>query len=263
LWKIALMVEEGNLQDAFDRLQRAQDRLDEAIKNGASPEEIDQLMKEMQQALNDYMRELAEEAQRNPGDQQQSQMMQGQMMSGDQLKEMLDKLQQLMEEGKTAEAAELMEQLRQLMQNMQVVQGQQGQGQGSRPEGHAGPGRHAARPAGPVRRCLPRPAGRPASRRGTGTDQGQGQEQGQDQGRGTSRATSSARTRPIRAGQWRPGLASDRQRGLRERLNQLQNGDLPGDGTERARRAAATSTAPVARWKRPRMRCATAISTAP
>jgi hypothetical protein len=27
-------------------------------------------MKEMQQALNEYMRELAEEAQRNPGDQQ-------------------------------------------------------------------------------------------------------------------------------------------------------------------------------------------------
>jgi arsenate reductase-like glutaredoxin family protein len=47
-----------------------QDRLDEAIKNGASQEEIDQLMKEMQQALNEYMRELAEEAQRNPGDQQ-------------------------------------------------------------------------------------------------------------------------------------------------------------------------------------------------
>ena len=73
LWKIALMVEEGDLPRRLDRLQRAQDRLDEAIKNGASPEEIDQLMKEMQQALNDYMRELAEEAQRNPGDQQQSQ----------------------------------------------------------------------------------------------------------------------------------------------------------------------------------------------
>ncbi|MFN4192513.1 MAG: DUF4175 domain-containing protein, partial [Tabrizicola sp.] len=58
LWTIALMVETGNLQSAFERLQRAQDRLDEAIRNGASPEEIDQLMKEMQQALNEYMREL-------------------------------------------------------------------------------------------------------------------------------------------------------------------------------------------------------------
>ncbi|MDP3659594.1 DUF4175 family protein, partial [Phenylobacterium sp.] len=35
LWTIALMVEEGNLQSALDRLQRAQDRLQEAIENGA------------------------------------------------------------------------------------------------------------------------------------------------------------------------------------------------------------------------------------
>ncbi len=230
LWKIALMVEEGNLQDAFERLQRAQDRLDEAIKNGASPEEIDQLMKEMQQALNDYMRELAEESQRNP-DQQQSEMMQGQMMSGDQLQEMLDRLQQLMEEGKTAEAAELMEQLRQLMQNMQVVQGQQGQGQGS-------PGQKGMQGLGETLRDqqdlsddafrdlqgVPRP----------GDEQGQGQEQGQDQGEdGQQEGDQFGQNQQDQGqGSGDEGSLSDRQRALRERLNQLQNGDLPGDGTE-------------------------------
>ncbi len=235
LWKIAFMVEEGNLQDSFDRLQRAQDRLDEAIKNGASPEEIDQLMKEMQQALNDYMRELAEEAQRNPGDQQEQGQMQGQMMSGDQLQEMLDKLQQLMEEGKTAEAAELMEQLRQLMQNMQVVQGQQGQGQGS-------PGQKGMQGLGDTLRDqqdlsddafrdlqgVPRP----------GEEQGQepGQEQGQDQGQdgqpGDQQGDQLGENQQDN-GQPGEGELSDRQRELRERLNQLQNGDLPGDGTEK------------------------------
>jgi uncharacterized protein (TIGR02302 family) len=221
LWKIAFMVEEGNLQDAFERLQRAQDRLDEAIKNGASPEEIDQLMKEMQQALNDYMRELAEEAQRNPGDQQQQGMMQGQMMSGDQLQEMLDELQRLMEEGKTAEAAELMERLRQLMQNMQVVQGQQGQGQGS-------PGQEGMQGLGETLRDqqelsddafrdlqgVPRP----------GQEPGDGQEPGQEEGQGRDQADNQPG-----GGE---GSLSDRQRELRERLNQLQNGELPGDGTE-------------------------------
>jgi uncharacterized protein (TIGR02302 family) len=237
LWKIAFMVEEGNLQDAFERLQRAQDRLDEAIKNGASPEEIDQLMKEMQQALNDYMRELAEEAQRNPGDQQQSEMMQGQMMSGDQLQEMLDKLQELMEQGKTAEAAELMEQLRQLMENMQVVQGQQGQGQGQ-------PGQPGMQGLGETLRDqqdlsddafrdlqgVPRP----------GDEQGQGQqEQGQEQGQGQDGQDGQdgdqfGENQP--GGQPGEGQGegdlSDRQRELRERLNDLQAGDLPGDGTE-------------------------------
>ena len=229
LWKIALMVDEGNLQDAFERLQRAQDRLDEAIKNGASPEEIDQLMKEMQQALNDYMRELAEESQRNP-DQQQSQMMQGQMMSGDQLQQMLDKLQELMKEGKTAEAAELMEQLRQLMQNMQVVQGQQGQGQGS-------PGQKGMQGLGETLRDqqdlsddafrdlqgVPRP----------GEDQGQ--EPGQDQGQGQD-GQQGDQFGQNQQDNGQPGegegALSDRQRALRERLNQLQNGELPGDGTQ-------------------------------
>lgn len=234
LWKIALMVEEGNLRDALDRLQRAQDRLQEAIKNGASPEEIDQLMKEMQQALNEYMRELAEEAQRNPGNRQQSDMMQGQMMSGDQLQGMLDKLQELMKQGKTAEAAELMQQLRQLMENMQVVQGQQGQGQGQNgPMGELGQTlRDQQQLSDDAFRDL---QGVPR----TGTDQGQGGQQGQDQGQGQQPGNgqgggqSGGPDRQQGDGQAAPDDRSltDRQRELRDRLNQLQQGQLPGDGT--------------------------------
>jgi uncharacterized protein (TIGR02302 family) len=205
LWTIALMVEEGNLQSAFERLQRAQDRLDEAIRNGASPEEIDRLMREMQQALNEYMRELAEEAQRNPGDQQQQGMMQGQMMSGDQLQEMLEELQRLMEEGRTAEAAELMEQLRQLMENMQIVEGQgQGQGQGS-------PGQEGMRELGETLRDqqeLSDDAYRDMQEGPGGDEPGEEDQSGDDRN------------------------LTDRQRDLRERLNDLQRGELPGDGTE-------------------------------
>ncbi|WP_136646348.1 TIGR02302 family protein [Tabrizicola sp. YIM 78059] len=204
LWTIALMVEEGNLQDAFERLQRAQDRLDEAIRNGASPEEIDQLMREMQQALNEYMRELAEEAQRNP-DQQQQGMMQGQMMSGDQLQQMLDELQRLMEEGRTAEAAELMEQLRQLMQNMQVVQGQGGQGQGG-PMGELGQTlRDQQQLSDDAYRDM---------QEGRNGQQPEGQEGGEQQGDGQGQ-----------------GSLAERQQELRNRLDQLQRGQLPGDGT--------------------------------
>jgi uncharacterized protein (TIGR02302 family) len=231
LWTIALMVEEGNLQSALDRLQRAQDRLQEAIENGASPEEIDQLMKEMQQALNEYMRELAEEAQRNPGDQQQQQMMQGQMMSGDQLQEMLDRLQQLMEEGKTAEAAELMEQLRQLMENMQVVQGQgQGQGQDG-PMGEMGETlrdqQELSDDAFRDLQGVPRNGEQQGQQPGQdqGQEQGQGQQPGQEDGQGSDQAQN-------QQGDGQGGSLSDRQRELRERLDDLQRGQLPGDGTE-------------------------------
>ncbi|MEE4119424.1 MAG: TIGR02302 family protein [Paracoccaceae bacterium] len=129
LWQIALDIEEGDLSNAMERLRRAQDRLAEAIRNGASDEEIAQLMQELREAMQDYMNQLAQQ-QQNQGEQpQMSENMQE--MTGDQLQQMLDRLQQLMEEGRTAEAQQLLEQLRQMMENMQVTQGQPGQGQQS------------------------------------------------------------------------------------------------------------------------------------
>ncbi len=147
---------------------------------------------------------------------------------------MLDELQRLMEEGKTAEAAELMEQLRQLMQNMQVVQGQQGQGQG-------GPGQKGMQGLGETLRDqqdlsddafrdlqgVPRPGEQPGEGQDEGQDQGQGDQQGDQQGDRFGQNQSDQGQ-----GSGDEGSLSDRQRALRERLNQLQNGDLPGDGTE-------------------------------
>ena len=127
LWAVALMIEDGDLASALERLQRAQDRLDQAIKRGASAEEIQELMDEMREALNKYLSELAEQ-QGEQGEQSAQNGGQQMQMSADQLQQMFDKLQELMEQGKTAEAAELMEQLRQFMENMQVTQGQGGQG---------------------------------------------------------------------------------------------------------------------------------------
>lgn len=219
LWQISLLVEEGDLASALERLRRAQDRLDEAIKNGADPAEIDRLMQDMREALNDYMRQLAQEAEKN-GDQQMSENMQGMQMTGDQLQEMLDKLQQLMEEGKMAEAADLMEALRQLMENMQVTQGEGGQGGG-------GPGQQAMRELGDTLRDqqgLSDDAFRDMQNDFFGQQPGQnGQEgegqQGQDGQSGQQ------------PGGDRKGLGlAERQQELRDRLNGL-NG-LPGEGTD-------------------------------
>ncbi len=200
MWDLALRIEEGDLANAFERLQRAQDRLNEAMKNGASPEEIDRLMQDMRQALNDYMQELSEEQQRNP-DGQNSEQMQGMEFSGQQLQEMLDKLQQLMEEGKMAEAQELMQMLQQLMQNMQVTQGQGGQGQGQ-------PGQKSMQDLGNTLR----------------DQQGLSDDAFRDLQEGNS-------GEEPREGQ--QGSLSDRQRELRQRLDQMGKGQLPGDGTEK------------------------------
>ena len=130
LWEIALLVENGDLASALERLRRAQDHLDEAIRNGADPAEIDKLMQELREATNDYIRQLAEEAKRNGTDEPQTSE-NTQSMSQDQLQQMMDELQKLMKEGRTAEAAELAEKLRQFMENMRVTEGGKGNGQGS------------------------------------------------------------------------------------------------------------------------------------
>ena len=230
LWEIALLVEEGDLASALERLRRAQDRLDEAIKNGADKSEIDRLMSDLRDALDDYMRQLAEEAQKNP-DQQMSENMQGMQMSADQLQQMLDKLQQLMEEGRMAEAAELMEALRDLMENMQVTQGEGGQG---------GPGQQAMQDLAETLReqqglsdeSFQELQDQFSGQQGQQGQQGQGQQpgqpgQGQQQGQGQGN----------RPGQGQDGQLPDnrslaqRQQDLRNRLDGLSQG-LPGEDSE-------------------------------
>jgi uncharacterized protein (TIGR02302 family) len=206
LWQIALLIEEGDLASARERLQRAQDRLSEAIENGASSEEIDELMAEMREALADYMRQLAQEAEQNPDSQTSQNGQPGMSMSQDQLQQMLDELQKLMEEGRTAEAQELMEQLRQFMENMQMAQGQPGQGQGQ-----GGPGQQTMRDLNETLRDQQGLSDEAFRDLQDGTEGNEGQERGD--------------------GADDKSLA-ERQKELRDRLDAMRNGELPGEGTE-------------------------------
>lgn len=221
LWDIALLIEEGDLASAQERLRRAQDRLKEAIKNGADQSEIDALMKDLREAMDDYLKQLAEEGQRNP-DSQMSENQNTIEMTGDQLQQMLDELQKLLEEGKTAEAAELMEALRQLMENMQVTQGPGGQGSG-------GPGGKAMKDLADTLRDQQGLSDDAFGQlqEGPSGDPGEGKQnqkpgQGSGQGDGT--------------GQDDRSLA-ERQGDLRDRLNSLNNQSLPGAGSEKGAEA--------------------------
>ncbi len=132
LWNAALELEIGDLDDALDRLRRAQERLAEAMEQGASQEEIDQLMQELREAMNDYMQQLAENAQ--PGEDQPDQDGERTEMSMSDLEEMLRRIEELMEEGRMAEAQQMLEALQQMLENMEVTQGGEG-GDGPRTPG--------------------------------------------------------------------------------------------------------------------------------
>ena len=131
LWELALLIEEGELANARERLRRAQERLDEAMRNGASPDEIAELMDELREATRDYMEMLAEQMEpddENGGDQRDRGEEDEQMaVTQSQIQELMDRIQELMEEGRMDEAAELMAQLNALLENLQMTRGEGGE----------------------------------------------------------------------------------------------------------------------------------------
>ncbi len=133
LWNVALLIEDGSLSDAREKLRRAQERLQEALRNGATDEEIAQLMEELREAMNDYMQQLAQEAlERGEQMQSQGQQQPDMTITQDQLQALMDRIQELAEQGRTEEAEALLQELQQMMENlqMQLAEGAQGQ-QGS------------------------------------------------------------------------------------------------------------------------------------
>lgn len=124
MWDLALELEEGSIENARERLRRARERLADAMRRGASPAEIAELMDELRAATDAYMDLLAENAvpaedeidQPDTGEDSQNVTMQ-------QIQEMMDEIQRLMDEGRMDEAQALMEQLNQLLDNLQMQEG--------------------------------------------------------------------------------------------------------------------------------------------
>ena len=124
LWEIALGIEDGELSAAEKRLRQAQEALKQALERGASDEEIDKLMKELRQAMNDFLREFAERAQQNPN--LAEQMQPGQELRQSDIDKLMDQIENLAKSGNREQAQELLSQLEDMMNNLQAGQQQQG-----------------------------------------------------------------------------------------------------------------------------------------
>ncbi len=233
LWDLAVLIEEGTLADALERMRRAQERLTQAMQNGATDEEIAELMQELREATQDYMRQLQRLAQENDGqDGQQGQNGETMQMTQDDLQRMMDRIQELMEQGRMAEAQQALEEFQQMMENMRVTQGQ-GQGQQSEGqqamEGLAETLREQQGLSDQAFRDLQEQfnpgaqAGENQGNEGRNGGQGRGDShEGQGgQGQGSDQAGE---------GQQGDGSLADRQQALRDELGRQQQ-NLPGTGT--------------------------------
>ncbi|MCF3641018.1 TIGR02302 family protein [Rhizobium sp. TRM95111] len=128
LWEIALGIEDGNLSLADRRLRDAQQALADALERNASDEEIAELMKELREAMQAYMEELARQAQKN-GQMQQNAQQQGQILRQQDLQRMMDQIENLARSGAKDQARQLLSEMQRMMNNLQAGRMQQQQGQ--------------------------------------------------------------------------------------------------------------------------------------
>ena len=66
LWALAVTIEDGNITDVDKALRAAQDALKQALERGASDEEIKKLTENLRAALDNFLRQLAEQLRNNP-----------------------------------------------------------------------------------------------------------------------------------------------------------------------------------------------------
>jgi uncharacterized protein (TIGR02302 family) len=224
LWQLALDLEDGSLADAKAELAKLKKQLEEALRNGASEEEIAKLMEKMRDAMDKYLQAMREQWQKdkqqgkNPRDDNQQQSRE---LSQKDLQKMLDEIEKLSKQGQKDQAQALLDQLEQMLQNLQPGQSReagQGDPMGEMMDQLSDMMRQQQRLMDQTQR-MPgqgQPGdGEPQPGDGQQPGEGEGQGQGQGQGQGLDGK----------------GLA-DRQGQLRDLLDRMQRGlggEAPGE----------------------------------
>jgi uncharacterized protein (TIGR02302 family) len=127
LWALAVTIEDGDITDVDKALRAAQDALKQALERGASDEEIKKLTDNLRAALDNFLRQLAEQLRNNPQQLARPLDPNTRMLSQQDLKNMLDRMERMSRSGDKDAAKQLLEQLQQMLENLQMAQpGQSG-----------------------------------------------------------------------------------------------------------------------------------------
>jgi uncharacterized protein (TIGR02302 family) len=126
LWALAVTIEDGNISDVDKALRAAQDALKQALERGASDEEIKKLTQDLRQALDNYMRQLAEQFRNNPQQLARPLDQNTRILRQQDLNNMIDRMERLSRQGDKQGAQALLDQLQQMLENLQMAQPNQG-----------------------------------------------------------------------------------------------------------------------------------------
>jgi uncharacterized protein (TIGR02302 family) len=127
LWALALAIEDGDTSDAEKALRAAQDALKQALERGASDEEIKKLTENLRAALDNFLRQLAEQMKNNPQQLARPLDQNTKVLRQQDLNSMIDRMERLSRSGDKDAARQMLEQLQQMLENLQMAQpGQSG-----------------------------------------------------------------------------------------------------------------------------------------
>ncbi len=111
LWAMAIQIEDGDASQAQRDLRAAESKLREALRRGASDDEIRQLTKELRNAAERYMRDLASQ---DPGADQED----SQPMEEKDLESLLDRFEDTARNGAHQDAEAMLDRLQDMFENM-------------------------------------------------------------------------------------------------------------------------------------------------
>jgi uncharacterized protein (TIGR02302 family) len=127
LWALAVTIEDGDITDVDKALRAAQDALKQALERGASDEEIKKLTDNLRAALDNFMRQLAEQMRNNPQALARPLDPNTRVMRQQDLNNMIERMERLSRSGDKDAAKQLLEQLQEMLENLQMAQpGQSG-----------------------------------------------------------------------------------------------------------------------------------------
>ena len=154
LWSMAVGLEDGNMSDAQAALRNAEEALRQALDRGASDQEIKQLMDQLRAAMDRFMQAMAEQLKNH---QQLARPLgrNAKVLRSQDLKSMLDRLENMARNGSKDAARQMLQQLEQMMENLQMASPDQNGDDRRHDVGARRSRRHDPRAAGAARPHLP------------------------------------------------------------------------------------------------------------
>ena len=126
LWAFAVTIEDGDITDVDKALRAAQDALKQALDRGASDEEIRKLTQDLRAALDNFLRQLAEQLRNNPQQLARPLDPNTRILRQQDLDNLIERMERLSRSGDKEAAKQLLEQLQQMLENLQMAQPGQG-----------------------------------------------------------------------------------------------------------------------------------------